>query len=86
MENYYDVPEENQRRRRRRRSAPDYTCSYSIFHLIISFFAIYLSWYCNRKFDPMSFTVALFCPHLYIMYMLATRGGCGVFESTVVVR
>jgi hypothetical protein len=78
MENYFVVPEDNKRRRRRQ---PNYGCSYGIFHLIISFFAIYLSWYCNRRFEPISFAVALFCPHLYIMYMLATRGGCGVFET-----
>jgi len=58
---------------------------YLITHIIISFFAIYLSFKCNQgsggEFNPIAFAVALFCPYLYIIYALATSGGCGVFES-----
>lgn len=58
---------------------------YLITHIIISFFAIYLSFKCNQgsggEFNPIAFAVALFCPYLYIIYALATSGGCGVFEN-----
>lgn len=58
-----------------------YKLIYTIMHLIISLFAIYLSWKCNGGFDLLSFLVALICPYLYIIWALATRGGCGIFES-----
>lgn len=55
---------------------------YMITHMIVSFFAIYLSWRCNNNaFSLGPFLVALLCPHLYIIYALATHGGCGVFSS-----
>jgi hypothetical protein len=54
--------------------------SYFITHTIISFFAIYLSWRCNRgNFNIGAFLVALFCPYIYIIYALAVNGGCGLF-------
>lgn len=60
---------------------------YLITHIIISFFAIYLSFKCNQgsggQFNPIHFAVALFCPYLYIIYALATSGGCGVFDNLV---
>jgi len=53
---------------------------YSIFHVIIALFAIYLSWKCNQQhFNLGAFVIALFCPYLYIIWALATRGGCGTF-------
>lgn len=58
---------------------PHYGMVYTIAHLIISLFAIYLSWRCNNGFNLLSFLVALFCPYLYIIYALATHGGCGAF-------
>ena len=63
---------------------PDYSILYVITHLIISFFALYLSWKCNGGFDIISFLVAFFCPYLYIMYALAAKGGCGVFDNVKV--
>ena len=54
---------------------------YTIMHVIISLFAIYLSWKCNGGFSMISFICAVLCPHLYILWALATRGGCGIFES-----
>jgi hypothetical protein len=59
---------------------PNYYSLYIITHLIISFFAIYLSWRCNKQFNIGAFLVALFCPHLYIIWALATSGGCGIFD------
>lgn len=50
---------------------------YSIFHILMSFVAIYLSFRCNdNHFNAASFVVALCCPYLYIIYTLATKGTC----------
>ena len=57
----------------------DYGIMYTITHLIISMFAIYLSWKCNGGFNLGAFLIALFCPYLYILYVLAAKGGCGTF-------
>lgn len=45
---------------------------YMVFHTIISIFAIYLSFKCNNGFNFGSFLMALFFPHLYIIYKFAT--------------
>lgn len=64
---------------------PCYGSIYTITHLIVSFFAVYLSWRCNNgKFDLTSFIFALLCPHLYVIYALAVNGGCGIFDSVKV--
>jgi hypothetical protein len=53
------------------------TTIYSIFHTLMVFVAIYLSFRCNdNKFNATSFVVALFCPYIYIIYVLATKGTC----------
>ena len=50
---------------------------YMIFHIIMAFVAVFLSWKCNGgKFDLLSFLIALFFPYIYIIYILATRGTC----------
>lgn len=56
-----------------------WTVTYSIIHLIAFLFALYLSFKCHGgKFDFWSFIVAFFCPWIYIIYILASRGGfCG---------
>lgn len=54
---------------------------YTVFHSIMSFIAIYLSYRCNRGFDLNSFLVACCCPYLYIIYTLATKGSCGIISS-----
>jgi hypothetical protein len=52
---------------------------YSVFHMIISVFAIYLSFKCNASFDFLSFVAALCCPYLYILYKFATSEDlCGI--------
>lgn len=61
---------------------PQFSYLYFITHLILSFFAIYLSWRCGgAKFSALHFIPALLCPHLYVIWALATHGGCGVFEQ-----
>jgi hypothetical protein len=66
----------------RNKPKPQLCSLYMVTHLIISFFAIYLSWRCNNGFNLFSFVVALLCPYLYIIWALATRGGCGVFNQS----
>ncbi len=53
---------------------------YTVFHSIMSFIAIYLSYRCNKGFDLNSFLVACCCPYLYIIYTLATKGSCGIIS------
>ena len=57
---------------------------YSIFHMIMSFIAVYLTYRCNGKFEWGPFLVALFFPYIYIIHTLASRGTCGIFEKPVV--
>lgn len=50
---------------------------YMVFHSLMALFAIYLSWKCNNEqFDLSSFIIAILCPQLYVIYILATRGVC----------
>jgi hypothetical protein len=49
---------------------------YSIFHIIMSLIAIYLSYKCNKGFNIGSFIIAICCPYIYIIYTLATKGTC----------
>ena len=54
---------------------------YSTFHSIMSIIAIYLSFKCNKGFDLGSFMLACCCPYIYIIYILATKGTCGILEK-----
>jgi hypothetical protein len=54
---------------------------YSVFHVIMSLVAIYLSFRCNNGFSAGPFLVSLFFPYVYIVYILATRGTCGIIPS-----
>jgi hypothetical protein len=54
---------------------------FSVFHSIISLVAIYLTFRCNQKFDFGSFIMALLFPYIYIVYILATRGTCGIVSA-----
>ncbi len=50
---------------------------YSIFHVLMAFLALYLSFKCNgNKFNLVGCIVALFLPYVYIAYALAVDGGC----------
>lgn len=65
--------------KKNKRCLPPYGSFYSIFHIIISLFAIYLSFKCNKGFKPGSFIVALLCPHIYIIYEFAISDNfCGI--------
>jgi hypothetical protein len=52
---------------------------YSVFHMIVSLFALYLSFKCNDGFDFGSILMACFCPYIYIIYKFATSENfCGI--------
>ena len=79
MDGYYQI---NNQDENQVKPKSQFSSLYFITHLILSFFAIYLSWRCSgKKFDVMQFIAALCCPHLYIIWALAMHGGCGIFES-----
>jgi hypothetical protein len=54
---------------------------YSVFHSIMSLVAIYLSFRCNKGFNIGSFIIACCCPWVYIIYVLATQGTCGIIQN-----
>lgn len=54
---------------------------YSVFHTIMSFVAIYLSFKCNKGFNLLSFLLACCCPYIYIIYTLATKGICNNIDK-----
>jgi hypothetical protein len=82
MSTYEPATIENEDSEVRNKPKPQFCSLYMITHMIISFFAIYLSWRCNKGFNLFSFLAALLCPYLYIIWVLATRGGCGMFDSS----
>jgi len=50
---------------------------YSIFHSIVSFFAIYLSFKCNNGFFNFGgFFMAIFFPYIYIIYKYTNKRVC----------
>ena len=81
MSLYEPAPIQNEEQEVQQKPKPQFCSLYMITHMIISFFAIYLSWRCNKGFNPLSFLAALLCPYLYIIWVLATRGGCGLFDT-----
>jgi hypothetical protein len=54
---------------------------YSVFHSIMALVAIYLSFRCNKGFNIGSFMLACCCPYIYIIYVLATQGTCGIIQN-----
>jgi len=55
---------------------------YSIFHFILTLFAIYLSFKCNEGFDFLGFVMAIFFPYIYIIYKYATTDTfCDIIKS-----
>jgi hypothetical protein len=78
--NYVSDKQEQDKDKEKPQPQPQICSLYMVTHLIISFFAIYLSWKCNNGFKLMSFLAALLCPYLYIIWALATKGGCGIFN------
>jgi len=54
---------------------------YSVFHSIMALIAIYLSFRCNNGFSLGPFFISMLCPYIYIIYIVATRGTCGIFEK-----
>lgn len=53
---------------------------YSVFHTIMFFIAIFLSFRCNRGFSFGSFLIACICPPIYILYILVTEKDKGLCD------
>jgi len=52
---------------------------YSVFHTVISLFAIYLSFKCNKGLNFPDLIVAILCPVLYVLYRTAVSDDlCGL--------
>ena len=47
-------------------------------YFIISCFAVYLSWKCNKQFNFIQLLFALIVPEIYIIYQIAVSGMCGI--------
>jgi len=45
-----------------------------LFHILLTLFAIYLSFRCNGGFDILAFLIACCCPYCYIVYALGIKG------------
>jgi len=59
--------------------SPGKVSIYSVFHTVVAFFAIFLSFKCNNGFHVGDFLIALLCPHLYIIYRFAVSDTfCGI--------
>lgn len=58
-----------------------YNYFYSVFHVILSIVALYLSFRCNEGFNVFHFVFALFCPLIYILFIVATKGTCGLIKG-----
>jgi hypothetical protein len=54
---------------------------YSVFHSIMAIVAIYLAFRCNKGFSFGPFLIACTCPYIYIIYVVATQGTCGILEK-----
>ena len=57
---------------------------YGYFHLLITIIsvALYLKCSGNKGFNRRSFTFALCCPHLYLLYSLATKSYLACFAPS----
>ncbi|AGC02168.1 hypothetical protein H012_gp286 [Acanthamoeba polyphaga moumouvirus] len=49
--------------------------TYVVIHLLAFLFALYLAFRCNNGINIGAIIVAFFCPWIYIIYVLVTRGG-----------
>ena len=47
---------------------------YAFFHLVLIMFSIFIAYRCDEGFNAVSMGAALFCPHLFLIYIAATKG------------
>lgn len=57
------------------------TYFYTVFHVILTIVALYLSYRCNGGLNWIHAIFALFCPLIYILVMIASRGTCGIIRG-----
>lgn len=50
----------------------------SIFHFVVTIYAVFLAHRCNNGFNLGSFIIALCCPYIYIFYSASFNGLCMV--------
>jgi hypothetical protein len=64
----------------------DRCCIYSIFHTLMIFFALYLTFRCKNFGSPNIFfevLFAIFCPYFYIMWILVNHGTCDIIPGEI---
>jgi hypothetical protein len=54
---------------------------YSVFHIFMIIIAIYLSYKCDNTPDYKHAIAIVLCPHFYIVYLLFTKGTCGLLDK-----
>jgi hypothetical protein len=62
----------------------DKCCIYTIFHVLMVFFALYLTFRCKRYGNTKLFfevLFAIFCPYFYIMWILVNHGTCDIISG-----
>ena len=47
---------------------------YSFFHIALILYSITVSYKCNKGLNLISTALAIMCPHLYLMYIAASKG------------
>lgn len=53
--------------------------AWTIIHFILGLISIFMSFKCNKGFDLGHFLSACCCPYIYLPYIFAVRGSCGLF-------
>jgi hypothetical protein len=59
---------------------------YSVFHTLMVFFALYLTFRCKRYGNTQLFleiVAAIVCPYFYIMWILVNHGTCDIIPGEV---
>ena len=51
---------------------------FQVVHLVLGLVALFMSFKCNNGFSFGHFLAACCCPYLYLPYILATKGTCGI--------
>ena len=47
---------------------------YSFFHMALIIYAVIVSYKCNKGLQVVHMGLAIMCPHLYLVYIAATKG------------
>ena len=47
---------------------------YSFFHFVLIIYSVIVSYKCNGGLNVIQIGLAIMCPHLYLIYIAATKG------------